>query len=275
MPGRRPYRSTTASLMYTPVRPGGTGRASPTRGRVCAGSSPKGRLSTVSEGRVGDSCSGLARRGCTRSNPGNCPTASAKPAGSNVASPPPVPPALRAERTYSGDGSTASSHCVTDPRKLDTITVSATARLRDATTPPTAMAALPRMRRARSSASSGSAWRAARGCSHASNRAMHQGSKAMPPTSSSAMATYAASGMPNTGGALVNKAPVAIKTIPIVPLSAWLAAAPRPFRVWAGGRVCAARAGHQPPAKAAATPSAPYTRAAGALHCSAGRTPAK
>ncbi len=49
-----------------------------------------------------------------------------------------------------------SSHCVTESRKLATITVSATARLRLATTPLTATAAVPRMRRARSIASIGS-----------------------------------------------------------------------------------------------------------------------
>ena len=73
---------------------------------------------------------------------------------------------------------------MTEPRKLATITVSATARLRLATTPPMAMAALPRMRRARSSANRGKARDAANGCNKRSSRATAQGSSAMPPTSS-------------------------------------------------------------------------------------------
>ena len=60
--------------------------------------------------------------------------------------------------------------------------------------------------------------------------------------------------MPKMGGALVSKAPIAIKMIPIQPLPAWLDTVPRPFKVCAGGSVCAARAGHQPPTTEAATP---------------------
>ena len=185
-PGRTPYRSTTASLTYTPICPAGTASAGPVRGSTWAGSAPSGRLSTVRAGRAALSCRGLVRRGDTLSTPGRRATASAKPGGSRAASP---PAACRAERTYSGEGSTASSHWMTEPRKLATITVSATARLRLATTPPTAMAAVPRMRRARSSASRVSGWRAASGCRRCSSQATPQGSSAMPPTSSRPIAT--------------------------------------------------------------------------------------
>jgi hypothetical protein len=47
-----------------------------------------------------------------------------------------------AVRTYRSAGSTTSSQWVTESRKLATITVSATARLSDATTPLMATAAL-------------------------------------------------------------------------------------------------------------------------------------
>ena len=80
----------------------------------------------------------------------------------------------------------ASSHCCTEVRKLATMMVSATARLSAATTPPTVAAAALRVRRARSSANSGSArWRA--NGSHArSSHAISQGSSVMPPINSSA-----------------------------------------------------------------------------------------
>ena len=57
---------------------------------------------------------------------------------------------------YRSAGSTTSSQVVTESLKLATITVSATAKLSDATTPLTATAALARTRRARSTASNGS-----------------------------------------------------------------------------------------------------------------------
>ena len=90
--------------------------------------------------------------------------------------------ALPALRTYSSAGNTASSHSVMDVLKLATITVSATARLNDATTPLTATAALPRTRRARSTAKSGKAWRATSGATRSSTVPTNQGRPAMPPT---------------------------------------------------------------------------------------------
>ena len=60
MPGRTPYRSTTASLTYTPICPAGTGSAGPVRGSTWAGSVPSGRLSTVRAGRA--ALSARARR---------------------------------------------------------------------------------------------------------------------------------------------------------------------------------------------------------------------
>ena len=69
-----------------------------------------------------------------------------------------------------------------DSRKLATITVSATARLSEATTALTATAALPRTRRARSSANTGRAWRLRRGASWSSSRPTSQGKAVMPPS---------------------------------------------------------------------------------------------
>ena len=59
-------------------------------------------------------------------------------------------PLLWAVRRYSGAGNTMSSHCVTESRKLATITVSATDRARLATTPLVATAVASGTRRARS-----------------------------------------------------------------------------------------------------------------------------
>src|SRR5450830_1612007 len=87
-------------------------------------------------------------------------------------------------RTYRSAGSTRSSHTVTDSRKLATITVSATARLSEATTPLTATAADSRCRRARSTASSGKVCRATRGASRSSSTPISQGSAVIPPSSS-------------------------------------------------------------------------------------------
>src|SRR5665811_839964 len=73
-------------------------------------------------------------------------------------------------RRYKSAGNTRSSHTVTDSRKLATITVNATARLSDATTPLMATAAVSRWWRARSSASKGSVRRATNGASWSSNK---------------------------------------------------------------------------------------------------------
>jgi hypothetical protein len=73
---------------------------------------------------------------------------------------------------------------VTDCRKLATITVSATARLRAATTPLTATAALSRTRRARSTASSGSRRCATAGAMRSYSAPTAPGSTEIPPTSS-------------------------------------------------------------------------------------------
>ena len=96
-----------------------------------------------------------------------------------------LPPEVR---RYRSAGSTWSSHWVTEPRKLATITVSATARLSDATTPLMATAALPRIRRARSTASKGNKRCATSGASVSYTCAVSQGRALMPPTNSSAMA---------------------------------------------------------------------------------------
>ena len=86
------------------------------------------------------------------------------------------PPAARA---YRSAGRIVSSHCVTASRKLATITVSATDRARLATTPATAIVALSRWCRARSTASSASARRG--GAMPASARPTPAGTQAMPP----------------------------------------------------------------------------------------------
>ena len=74
---------------------------------------------------------------------------------------------------------------MTESRKLATITVSATARLSDATTPLMATAALVRTRRARSTASSGSNRCATHGLSRSYSSVISHGNPVMPPTSSS------------------------------------------------------------------------------------------
>ena len=96
---------------------------------------------------------------------------------------------LLAVRTYKSAGSTTSSHCVTESRKLATITVKATARLSDATTPLTATLALSRTRRARSTASRGSSRWLARGLTRFSSNAISQGRAVIPPTSNNATDT--------------------------------------------------------------------------------------
>ena len=97
----------------------------------------------------------------------------------------------------------------------------------------------------------------------------------MPPSSNSATLTYAASGTPATGGIAAKAAAASSKTRP---RRAWLLPsmlAPRPLRVCAGGRRAAMRAGKNAPKSAAATPSAPNTMAAPALHCKGGVSPEK
>ena len=91
---------------------------------------------------------------------------------------------LAAARAYRSAGSTVFSHCVTDSRKLATITVSATDRLRLATTPATAMVAVWRWCRARSTASRASGF--VGGFSHLSNSPTPAGTQAMPPSNSRA-----------------------------------------------------------------------------------------
>ena len=89
-----------------------------------------------------------------------------------------------AVRAYRSAGSTTSSHWVTEPRKLVTITVRATDRLRLATTPAVATVAVWRMRRARSTDSIRAAWRASGARGHRLSRApTAEGTQAMPPTS--------------------------------------------------------------------------------------------
>lgn len=84
-----------------------------------------------------------------------------------------------------GAGSTASSHSIMLPRKLVTMTVSATARLRLATTPPTATVVERRMRLARSSASMDSGCRNRLLGIRPSTAPSSQGRAAMPPSSNS------------------------------------------------------------------------------------------
>ena len=74
-----------------------------------------------------------------------------------------------------------SSQCETASRKLATITVNATERARLATTPATAMVALSRSCRARSTASRASGRRGGR--TAASSSATPPGMQAMPPIS--------------------------------------------------------------------------------------------
>ena len=154
-----------------------------------------------------------------------------------------------------------------------TITVSATDSARLATTPATAALAVWRWWRARSLASNTSGRRRVSG--RASSACTPTGTKATPPASSAATEAYAASGRPSIAGISANS-PAAISIA--TPGSQRERAPPRldsPFSACAGGKACAARAGHQAPAIAAAMPSAPYTAAASHDHCSCGATPVK
>ncbi|MCY1217471.1 hypothetical protein D9M72_293860 [compost metagenome] len=196
-----------------PVCPGGTGSASPTSGRPRTTPPSRLRAISVTAGCAGSSCSDCVRSVPVRATPGSCASACTK-AGAKVAVsvllvPPllPLPRPPEVARTYRSAGSTTSSQCVTDSRKLATITVSATARLRLATTPLTATAAVPRMRRARSTASIGSTRRANAGATRSYSSAMSQGRAVMPPTSRQATDRYAATGMPPMAGRLASAAP--------------------------------------------------------------------
>ena len=122
----------------------------------------------------------------TRATPGRLPSACTNGGEKYAVSLAELP---GVERTYKSAGSTTSSHCVTESRKLATMTVSATARLSEATTPLTATAALSRTRRARSTASIGSKRCATQGLSWSYSRVISQGRAVMPPTSSSATET--------------------------------------------------------------------------------------
>ena len=133
--------------------PSGATIASPTSGRLRAGSSIS-RTISVTDGRSGSSANDWVRMVATLETPGT-PRSDCANVGAKCAPPPP--------RRYRSAGSTTSSQCVTDSRKLATMTVSATARLSEATIPLTATAALSRTRRARSMASVGSSQRDSRG----------------------------------------------------------------------------------------------------------------
>ena len=93
---------------------------------------------------------------------------------------------LEAVRAYRSAGRTVSSQLDTDARKLATMTVSATARLRLATTPATATVADCRMRRARSSASRPMGERRIPAGARCTSNATAAGTQAMPPISSAA-----------------------------------------------------------------------------------------
>ena len=94
---------------------------------------------------------------------------------------------VAALRAYRSAGSTLASQSLTPTRKLATITVSATDSARLATTPATAAVAVRRWKRARCTASSGSAPRA--GGTAASRACTTAGTSATPPNSNAATAT--------------------------------------------------------------------------------------
>ena len=254
-----------------PICPGGTGSGSPTSGKALAGLS-SWRATSATAGRAGSITNCRVRWVAMRCTPAVFATAWTNSGVKKTVSPAAVELAVR---TYKSAGSTTSSHWVMESRKLATITVSATARLSDATTPLTATLALSRTRRARSTASRGSSCCCTHGLTRSSSNAISHGSAVMPPTSSSATDTYAARGISKMAGTLASNTPAAIKKILIQCFSLRTSAAPRPLSVCAGGSFCASRAGHQPPTSAAKRPKAAYTSAAIALQCKAGATPAK
>ena len=168
-----------------PICPGGTGSGSPTNGKALAGSS-SWRAIRATAGRAASISNCRVRWVATRLTPAVLATACTKSGVKKTVSPAAVELAVR---TYKSAGSTTSSQWVMESRKLATITVSATARLSDATTPLTATLALSRTRRARSTASSGSKRCCTTGLTRSSSSAISQGSAVMPPTSSSATDT--------------------------------------------------------------------------------------
>ena len=176
VPGDAPYRLTIASLTNTPSASVGNGTSSPTSGSAFAGSSIARAISTTA-GRAGSSCTLVTRCAATRSTPGSATARCGNSAGSVTTSPATSDEPARA---YRSAGSTVPSHCVTESRKLATITVSATARLRLATTPATAIVAVWRWWRARSTASSASAFDG--GAMPASRPPTALGTQAMPPS---------------------------------------------------------------------------------------------
>ena len=160
--------------------PAGGGTRLPTIGSVCA-ASPISRASKVTAGWAGSSSSERLRCAATRFTPCICATACTKSGENQAVSPACVDSAVR---RYRSAGSTTSSQWATESRKLATITVSATARLKEATTPLTATAALSRTRRARSTASSGNRRLRNAGAILSYSSATAHGRTVMPPTSS-------------------------------------------------------------------------------------------
>jgi len=136
-----------------------------------------------------------------------------------------------------------------------TITVNATTRLRLATTPATAAVAVWRWSTARATASAATGSGAPR--KPFSNSATTCGTRLMPPRSSTPTQAYAPHGIACHGGASASSPASAINPSPAAAGQLPLAALLRPLRLCAGAMPCAARAGHQPPANAETTPSAP------------------
>ena len=162
------------------MKPSGTASGGAINGRLRAGS-VKSRAIKATGLWLLCSSKGIWRWACSFLTPASWDAACTNSGLKNTVS---LALKLPALRTYRSAGSTRSSHWVTDSRKLATITVSATARLSEATTPLTATAAVSRWRLARSTANRGSVWCATRGASWPSNRPINQGSAVMPPTNS-------------------------------------------------------------------------------------------
>ena len=120
---------------------------------------------SATDGWLGLSSKAVVRSVVMRDTPLICAMSRTNSGVKYTVSPLPPVPEGAAVRMYRSAGSTTLSHWVTESLKLATITVSATARLSDATTPLTATAALSRTRRARSTASMGSNWCATRALS--------------------------------------------------------------------------------------------------------------
>ena len=124
----------------------------PTIGSTCSTrrlpcvSALSGRATTLMGGRLGSSTTERVRAASTRSTPSSPAAACTNAAGRKA---PSLAALLVAVRAYRSAGNTCSSHWDTPLRKLSTITVSATAKLRLATTPATATVAACRSWRAR------------------------------------------------------------------------------------------------------------------------------